>query len=499
MASQINSAVAIGPRTVRITFNAATNADGSALVPAHYAITPSGTGPYYTPTVLSLVDTATPPTSTPTVIDATLDQEPTPGTLYTLTATGVTSVTVDGTHNVALFYGLAPAAPATREWSLIDFIPSVNIAEDSTGDLQHFVACLQEVANLLWADIDNWGSIFDLNQCAPQYLDLLLEQLGNPVALPDLTVAEKRKLCSLLVDIFKIKGSIPGLQAAIKFFVGLPSQVSNFYGMGFVLGDGSSLSYGYPGAGTVSSVFDPGTWILGAGDRWALTIKCGTPGGVALSALSPDPTSRIVEIVNKTKPSVAHVVQLNASWNAPARADIKDNGSGSVIITCAAVSGATSYQVFLRGQTGVSEWNGGTGLALTGTGPATKTYTPGTTLYWVACVNATVPGLLSNEITNGLTTPVVTATAQPRNIHLTWPTVANATSYRIYKSTTAKVRPSAADNASNPIRMTPSIVAGVTPSYDDQLVSGTTAYYIVVPLIGDSEGFYSAEVHTTAL
>ena len=75
--------------------------------------------------------------------------------------------------------------------------------------------------------------------------------------------------------------------------------------------------------------------------------------------------------------------------------------------------------------------------------------------------------------------------------------MAKATSYRIYKSTTAKVQPSAADNAPNPIRITP--VTGIAPAYDDPCISGTTAYYIVVPLLGDSEGFYSTEVHTTSL
>ena len=405
MATKINSAVAIGATTIRITFDSATNGDGSALVPAHYALTPSGTGPFYTPVVVAVADTATPPTGTPTIVDLTLDQECTPNVLYTITATSVTGVAVDSIHNIGLFYGLIPAAPVTREWSLIDFIPPVNIAEDSTGDLANFVSCLQEMLNLLWADIDNWGSIFDIDHCAPNFLDVILEHLGNPVEVPDLTVAENRKLCALLVDVYKIKGSIPGLQAAIKVFGNLPSQVYNFFGMGFIMGDGTLADGGYPGAGGG----DPGTWVLGAGDPWAITIKCGTLTGVDLTAAQLE---RVTEIVTKTKPSVAHIVPVNGklalgTFGAPARLDIKDNGfRAPVIITCAGVAGATSFQLFLRGQTGVNEWNGGTGLALTGTGPSAKTYTPTLALpaptFWVACTATTIPGLLTNEITNAL-------------------------------------------------------------------------------------------------
>jgi phage tail-like protein len=487
MATQITSAVAIAPRKVRITFNAATNVDGTALAPANYALTPSGSGPFYTPVVVSAADSAAPPTTTPTIVDVTLDQEPTPVTLYTITATGVTGVVVDGVHNIAFFWPLVPAAPSERDFAIIDVIPTINIADDTSGELANFVACLQEVANLLWSDIDRWGNIYDIDKSPDNFVDLILTQLGNPVELPDLTVAEKRKLCSMLVAIYKIKGSLPGIKAAIKFFVGLPAQVSNFYGMGFLLG----ATGVYPGTdGT-----DLGTWILGAGDPFAITIKCGTPGGVALSAAQ---LARVTEIVNKTKPSVSHIQAINASFVAPARADIKDNGAGSVTITCAAVTGATAFQIFGRSQPGVNEWNG-TATALVGTGPAALTYTPGATLYWVACEGVPtvgIPGLITNEVTNALTTPVLTATPQTRNIHLSWPAVSGATSYRIYKSLAAHGKPSAMDNASNPIRVNGTISGAQT--YDDPMETGLTFYYIVVPLAADSEGFYSNEVHTTA-
>ena len=216
-----------------------------------------------------------------------------------------------------------------------------------------------------------------------------------------------------LVSIYKIKSSLPGLKAAIKFFVGLPAEVANFYGMGAKMGDlgGGEVTGTYFGAGPG----DHGTFILGAGDAWSLTAKCGTPGGVALTA---DQLARVTEIINKFKPAIAHIIQIAASFVAPIRADIKDNGSGSVTITCAAVAGATSFQTFVRAQTEVNEWNGAK-LALTGTGPAALTYTPsGIPLYWVACVNNTVtniPGLITNELTNCLTAPAVAVRKHARS------------------------------------------------------------------------------------
>lgn len=482
MATKINGAAAIAPRTVRVTFDAA--ADATALALTAWTFTAGGTGPFYTPSAVSIVgvdsDTA------PTMVDVTTDQEPTPGVLYTITCTGITGIPVDAIHNVGLFWALTPAAPSQRDYSLIDLIPPVNIAEDSTGDLAKFVACLQEIATLLWSDIDRWGDIFDIDKAPENFLDLLLAELGNPVELPDLTVIEKRKLCAVLVSIYKIKGTRPGLKAAVKFFVGLPAQISDFYGMGSTLGDATHASPFYlsgdPG--------DPSAFTLGGGDLWSFTVKCGTPGGVALTQSQID---RVTEIVQKTKPSVSRMTSLSASWVAPARADIKDNGGGSVTVTCAAVSGASAFQTISRSAAGVNEWNGAMD-AMTGSGPASLTVSPGGTRYWVACAAATVPGQISNEVTNALTTPVLTATAQSRNIHLSWPAVPGAGSYRIYKSTSAKARPSATDNASNPIR----IDGSASPVYDDPMESGQSFYYIVVPMIGESESFYSNEAHATS-
>jgi phage tail-like protein len=483
MSAQVTSATAITARKVRVVFDVAC-VDATPIDVAAWTLTPTGTGPFYTPTIVSVVGVDS--DTLPAVVDITADQDLTPGALYRALCLGVTGVAEDGAHNAALFWGLTPGAPADRDYSIIDIIPPINVNEDTSNDLGNFVACLQEIATILWSDVDRWGNIFDIDKSPDNFVDVILAELGNPVEVPELSVQEKRRLCSLLVAIYKIKGSIPGLVAAIKFFVGLPAQVANFYGMGFVLGDGVLAHGDYPGAGGG----DPGTWILGGGDPWAFTVKCGTASGGALTAPQ---ILRVTEIVDKTRPSISHIAQLAASYVASARLDIHDNGAGSVTLTCSSMGGPSAYQTFWRNQPGVNEWNGAV-LALAGAGPAAATLTPGSTRYWRACDNNAgtgVPGLLSNEVTNALAAPVLSIAAQSRNLHLSWPAVTGATSYRLYKSLAAHGHPSATDNASNPIR-----VEGVT--YDDPMETGITFYYVVVPMIGDSEGFYSNEVHATS-
>lgn len=489
MATRINSATAIAPRVIRVVFDSAC-ADATALSQGAWSFAVSGVGPFYTPVAVSVagVDSSTVPSS----VDVTTDQEATPGILYSITATGITGIPADTIRNVSLFYPIVPAVPSDRDVAFIDIVPEINKAEDSSGDLTNFVACLQEVSNLLWNDIDRWGNIFDIDSAAEKFLDLILKQLGNPVALDVLTVAQKRTLCAVLVKIYKIKGTIPGIVAAIKFFVGLPAQVSNFYGGGAPIGEKLPTPHV---TGTILGVTGgaPGTWILGGGDPWTFTVKCGTPGGAPLTA---DQAAAVTEIVNKTKFSISRmIVAPRASFSAPARLDIKDNGSHSLTLTCAAVSGATTFKAFWRPSPGVTEWNTSTPQALTGAGPSSVTLTadPSTDpRYWVGCVAATIPGLISNEVTNVLTAPVLTATPHIRKISLAWPAVTNATSYRIYRSVAAATRPSVADNRATPIR-----VNGTT--FDDPMESGTTFYYIVVPLVGDSEGFFSNESSATAL
>ncbi len=63
---------------------------------------------------------------------------------------------------------------------------------DETGDLRRFVDCLQEVLDLLLAEIDRFPEIWDIERAPESFLDLILRNLGNPFAfdLSELGAAE---------------------------------------------------------------------------------------------------------------------------------------------------------------------------------------------------------------------------------------------------------------------------------------------------------------------
>lgn len=95
-----------------------------------------------------------------------------------------------------------------------------NRRDDHTGDLFRFIACLQEVTDLLLADVDRWPDIFDLERAPEAFVDLILRDLGNPFPF-ELDAMGKRRLASVLVRDVPAKGTAKGIQNAIRFFLGI--------------------------------------------------------------------------------------------------------------------------------------------------------------------------------------------------------------------------------------------------------------------------------------
>ncbi len=88
----------------------------------------------------------------------------------------------------------------------------------------------------------------------------------------------------------------------------------------------------------------------------------------------------------------------------------------------------------------------------------------------------------------------MTATPGVREITLSWPAVAGATSYRIYKSLASHASPAQADNAADPITIYADALA-----YVDHMESGDSFFYRITPVVDFSEGFFSNEQSATAL
>ena len=128
---------------------------------------------------------------------------------------------VQAPTNFAVFVSFKPDTPAGRVWDLWQFIPRINQDEDVTGDLHNFILSLQDVTDRLLFDIDRFPDILDPDVAAQPFLAAMLCDLGNPFSFVDLADIDQRRLVSILVPLYKQKGTCVGIENAIRFFVGV--------------------------------------------------------------------------------------------------------------------------------------------------------------------------------------------------------------------------------------------------------------------------------------
>lgn len=519
-ADRLRSAIATGLKTVKVVFgDASAEADTSETATpvevSRWSLNPDldGETPAYTPTVVSVEPDDE--SSVGSVV-LTTDQELTPGVVYAAKCVGVTGIADDDVHNVAGLIGFPLSPPAARKFDLRDLLPSLNLAEDTSEELEKFVACLQEPTSLLWNDVDKWVEILDCDLAPEQFLDRILADFANPFQFSEpLSVNDKRKLCRILVQLYQLKGTTPGAQAAIQFFLGLKSEFFEFDGLGSTLGDAThdadQLGDVAHGDATAATVPGPGVqFYLGGGGPFRMIAKLGTVvdpeisgsgAGTYATAKQVDRATKIIRIMKpvgitleSTGPGL-----VRSGCTVSVRNSINRVDASHVDLIMENIADSDARVFLERNAPGVNEFNTHLQVAA-GAGTATKlNYAPGGTRYWNGVgKNTTVSpntiGLLSNEITNSLAKPVLTATAMARKVRLTWAAVTGATLYRIYKSTGSFASPTVADNAGFPIE-----VSGDLLTYDDQQESGTTMYYRVTPVKADAEGFFSAQQSATAL
>ncbi|MCA9558187.1 MAG: Ig-like domain-containing protein, partial [Myxococcales bacterium] len=170
-APKVLAAQATAPRVVHIGF------DEPVLVvdPAGFALVPVGRPAVGIEPVDAEADGS--------VVVITLDTEMTPDVAYEVVVNGVTDLhgnAVAAPDDRATFSGFRPPRPLGRRFDLWTMLPRHNRRADVTGDLRRFIACLQEVADLLLAEGDRFADIFDLERAPEPFLDLILQDLGNP-------------------------------------------------------------------------------------------------------------------------------------------------------------------------------------------------------------------------------------------------------------------------------------------------------------------------------
>jgi phage tail-like protein len=221
-------------------------------------------------------------------VDLLTDIELTPGALYRVTVSGVVDLfgnAVVAPSNMAEFTGFVPARPARRRLELYQLLPMLNRREDQTGDLRRFLLCLQEVTELVLADIDGFTDILDPDIAPEPFVDVMLLDLGNPFPF-DLSLADKRRLLNVLVAVYREKGTGIGIKNAIRFFLGLEVEIQSYAGEALILGE-SLLGE---------------TWILGAsGPFSAYAFDVVSP-----RALTAEERLRVRIVVDYMKPAHTH-------------------------------------------------------------------------------------------------------------------------------------------------------------------------------------------------
>lgn len=280
-APKVLAAQAVGPTAVRLSF------DEPVVVPPAAALS-------FEPLDLPAVPLAVIRASADgTVVEMTLGTEMTPDVRYELRAEGVTDL--HGNPALApfdrtVFTGFRPARPPGRRFDLWSMLPRHNRRDDLTGDLRRYIACLQEVTDLLLAEADRYPDIFDLERAPEPFLDLILADLGNPFPF-DLDELGKRRLASVLVEMYQQKGTARGIVNAVRFFLGIEvAAIVAYSGEALVLGE-SMLGI---------------DWILGPSSqfaRYAFDVHVGV-------VLTETERRHIRAIVHYVRPAHTHFVNL---------------------------------------------------------------------------------------------------------------------------------------------------------------------------------------------
>ncbi|MBL9037323.1 MAG: phage tail protein, partial [Archangium sp.] len=280
VAPRLASAQSISQKQVRLVFDEPVECSGATVL-----VTPFG-APAVPVSALQLASEAN-------RLTVSLDVEMSPDVEHEVQVLGVTDLSGNAVlppFDKARFKGFRPARPASRRFDLWQMLPKHNRRDDKTGDLLRFISCLQEVTDLLLADLDRWPDIFDLERSPEPFLDLILEDLGNPFPF-DLDLRGKRRLASVLVEMYRQKGTAQGIKNAVRFFLGIDVvAITAFNADALVLGE-SLLGV---------------DWVLGPSDRFAKYAF----NVVVARILTPTERKRLRAIVEYLKPAHTHFVDL---------------------------------------------------------------------------------------------------------------------------------------------------------------------------------------------
>lgn len=288
---RVLSAVATGHKTVRVVFDE--EVLGSDPAESNDALNPDNWSFEYQTAPAVDVEAVSVVQVSPTTYDITTDIELSQGATYRVIAANIEDSDNNGNvvvapYDDATFVAYECPAPS-RRFELWKMVPRINRDEDVTRDLYKFLSVLQEPTSLLLCDIDRFTDIIDVDIAAERYLEQMLIALGNPFEL-DLDEAGKRKLVRILVEIYQLKGTAPGLISVINFFLGIEVTIDAWSDDGWELGVDELGE---------DSILGPGT----THERFSFTI-------ISPVFLTDEERSIIREIAEYMKPAHTHLAAI---------------------------------------------------------------------------------------------------------------------------------------------------------------------------------------------
>jgi phage tail-like protein len=221
-----------------------------------------------------------------------------------------TGPVIDPNNDEADFAGYIASQVDRNSLELIETLPFIvrRMDDEGTGDLAKFFIAVQEVFERVLEDVDAFfPDLCEIDRARSEFLDNILYDLGDPIShLFDLSTNEKRKLISLLVPMYREKGTCEGIINAVNTFLGLTvTGCTAPWEATWKLHGGSYPSTDVPTGGP----FELGkTTRLGPGtdlERWSFWVTA-PPTPVFTS----DQLAKIAAIVEYMKPAGSHYLGI---------------------------------------------------------------------------------------------------------------------------------------------------------------------------------------------